>query len=114
MIEVNGITRNYDSFAAVSELSFRVEPGEVLGLVGPNGAGKTTTLRCIVGILPPTRGDVNIDGHSILQNPLAAKRAIGFMPDEPRLFEHLTESTVSKRRRAAFSKNWSYPITGSR
>ena len=90
MIEVIGITRNYNSFAAVSDLSFRVESGEVMGLVGPNGAGKTTTLRCIVGIIPPTRGDVIIDGHSILHDPLAAKRAIGFMPDEPRLFEHLT------------------------
>lgn len=92
MIEVNGITRNYNSFAAVSDLSFRVESGEVMGLVGPNGAGKTTTLRCIVGIIPPTKGDIQIDGHSILRDPLAAKRAIGFMPDEPRLFDHLTVS----------------------
>jgi ABC-2 type transport system ATP-binding protein len=90
VIEVDCVTRNYGSFAAVRDLSFRVESGEVLGLVGPNGAGKTTTLRCIVGIIPPTTGDVRIDGHSISRDPLAAKRAIGFMPDEPRLFEHLT------------------------
>jgi ABC-2 type transport system ATP-binding protein len=90
MIEVGGITRKYDAFTAVSALSFRVEAGEVLGLVGPNGAGKTTTLRCIVGIIPPTSGDVSIDGLSIRKNPIAAKRAIAFMPDEPRLFEHLT------------------------
>jgi ABC-2 type transport system ATP-binding protein len=90
MIEVDRITRKYDSFTAVNNLSFRVEAHEVLGIVGPNGAGKTTTLRCIVGIIPPTQGDIQIDGHSILREPLAAKRGIGFMPDEPRLFEHLT------------------------
>jgi ABC-2 type transport system ATP-binding protein len=90
MIDVQGLTRIFNSLKAVEDLSFRVEPGEVLGLVGPNGAGKTTTLRCIVGIIPPTRGDVLVNGHSILTDPLAAKRDIGFMPDEPRLFEHLT------------------------
>jgi ABC-2 type transport system ATP-binding protein len=90
MIEVDRLTRKYNSFTAVSDLSFRVEPGEVLGLVGPNGAGKTTILRCIVGIIPPTIGDVCIDGISMTSNPIEAKRAIAFMPDEPRLFEHLT------------------------
>lgn len=90
MIEVDGLTRVYGSLEAVKDLSFRVEPGEVLGLVGPNGAGKTTTLRCIVGIIPPTRGDVRIDGLSIVAHPIAAKRNMGFMPDEPRLFEYLT------------------------
>ncbi len=90
MIEVDGLTRIYGPFTAVDDLSFRVEPGEVLGLVGPNGAGKTTTLRCSVGIIPPTLGDVRIDGHSIIHEPLEAKRLIAFMPDEPRFFEHLT------------------------
>jgi ABC-2 type transport system ATP-binding protein len=90
MIDVDRLSRQYNSFTAVSDLSFRVEPGEVLGLVGPNGAGKTTTLRCIVGIIPATAGDVRIDGTSISTNPIEAKRSIAFMPDEPRLFEHLT------------------------
>lgn len=90
MIEVNGITRNYRSTPAVKDLSFRVDAGEVLGLVGPNGAGKTTTLRCIAGIIPPTAGDALISGYSILNDPLAAKGRLAFMPDEPRLFEHLT------------------------
>lgn len=90
MIEVDGLARSYHSVEAVKDLTFRAESGEVLGLVGPNGAGKTTTLRCIVGIIPPTRGDVRINGQSIVKNPLDAKRDIGFMPDEPRLFEHLT------------------------
>ena len=92
MIEIEGLTKTYGSVAAVSELSFRVESGEVLGLVGPNGAGKTTTLRCIVGIISPTQGDIRIEGCSILKDPIAAKRDIAFVPDEPRLFEYLTVS----------------------
>jgi ABC-2 type transport system ATP-binding protein len=90
MIEISNLTKIYGSFCAVGGLSFRVEPGEVLGLVGPNGAGKTTTLRCAVGIIPPTRGDIRICGHSLAQDPVAAKRCISFMPDEPRLFDYLT------------------------
>jgi len=62
----------------------------VLGLVGPNGAGKTTTLRCAVGIIPPTRGDIRICGFSLRSDPLSAKQNISFMPDEPRLFDYLT------------------------
>jgi ABC-2 type transport system ATP-binding protein len=90
LIEVEGLTKLYGSFAAVNELSFGVGPGEVLGLVGPNGAGKTTTLRCAVGIVPPSRGEIRICGHSLREDPIAAKRCIAFMPDEPRLFEYLT------------------------
>ncbi len=90
MIEVEGLTKNYGKFAAVTDLSFRVDAGEVLGLVGPNGAGKTTTLRCMVGIIPASRGEIRICGHSLSADPLAAKRNIAFMPDEPRLFDYLT------------------------
>jgi ABC-2 type transport system ATP-binding protein len=90
LIEIEGLTKVYGSIAAVADLSFRVEPGEVLGLVGPNGAGKTTTLRCTVGIVPPTRGSIRIFGHSLADDPIDAKRQISFMPDEPRLFDYLT------------------------
>jgi len=90
MIEVDRLTKLYGGFTAVSELSFRVEPGEILGLVGPNGAGKTTTLRCLVGIIPPTKGRISIAGHALDSEPLAAKREIAFIPDEPRLFDYLT------------------------
>jgi ABC-2 type transport system ATP-binding protein len=58
--------------------------------VGPNGAGKTTTLRCLAGILPPTTGTVRIGGHDVQREPVAAKRALAYLPDEPRLFEYLT------------------------
>jgi ABC-2 type transport system ATP-binding protein len=90
MIEVEALTKCYGNFTAVRELSFVVRPGEVLGLVGPNGAGKTSTLRCLAGIIPATSGSVRIAGHALLQNPVAAKRALAFFPDEPRLFDYLT------------------------
>src|SRR6266404_975554 len=90
MIEVEGLTKLYDKFPAVSDLSFAVRPGEVLGLVGPNGAGKTTTLRCLSGIIPATRGSARIAGEDLARNPVAAKRQLAFFSDEPRLFEYLT------------------------
>src|SRR3954469_2575139 len=90
MIEVEALTKLYGDFVAVSELSFAVRPGEVLGLVGPNGAGKTTTLRCLSGIIPPTRGTIRICGHELARDPIAAKRQLAFFSDEPRLFDYLT------------------------
>jgi len=90
MIEVQGLTKLYGEFVAVNELSFSVQPGQVMGLVGPNGAGKTTTLRCLAGIIPPTRGSIHICGHDIAQAAIAAKQQLAFFTDEPRLFEYLT------------------------
>ncbi len=90
MIEVEGLTKLYGQFVAVQELSFGVRPGEVMGLVGPNGAGKTTTLRCLSGIIPPTRGTLRICGHDLVKEPIAAKRELAFFTDEPRLFDYLT------------------------
>lgn len=90
MIEVTSLTKRYGTFTAVRELSFRVAAGEVLGLVGPNGAGKTSTLRCLAGIIPANSGTVRIGGYDIASQPVAAKRALAFFPDEPRLFEYLT------------------------
>jgi ABC-2 type transport system ATP-binding protein len=90
MIEVEGLTKQYGGFAAVRGLSFSVKPGEVLGLVGPNGAGKTTTLRCLAGIIPSTSGTIRIAGHDLAVDPVTAKRALAFFPDEPRLFDYLT------------------------
>jgi len=90
VIEVTGLVKAYRDLTAVEDLSFRVSSGEVLGLVGPNGAGKTTTLRCLAGILPPTKGTISIDGIDLLSSPVEAKARTAFMPDEPRLFEYLT------------------------
>jgi ABC-2 type transport system ATP-binding protein len=90
LLEVDSLGKVYGEVRAVTDLTFRVMPGEVIGLVGPNGAGKTTTLRCLSGIIPPTSGRVRIAGHDLLTEPVAAKRALAFLPDEPRLFEYLT------------------------
>jgi ABC-2 type transport system ATP-binding protein len=90
MIEVSNLSKRYGDFTAVSELSFSVQAGEILGLVGPNGAGKTTTLRCLSGIIPPTLGEARICGLSVADDPVGAKRQLAFIADEPRLFEHLT------------------------
>ena len=89
-IEVLDYHKIYGETVAVRGVSFRVEPGEVLGLIGPNGAGKTTTLRALAGILQPTRGRILIDGHDIVTDPIAAKRALCYVPDDPRLFDTLT------------------------
>src|SRR5260221_13763059 len=78
------------TFIAVSDLSFTVTSGEIVGLIGPNGAGKTTTLRSLAGILRPTSGRLRIDGHDLATDALEAKRRLAFMPDEPHLFEYLT------------------------
>jgi ABC-2 type transport system ATP-binding protein len=90
MIQVNALTKLYGEFVAVNELDFAVQPGEVMGLVGPNGAGKTTTLRCLAGIIPPTRGGIHVCGHDLGQDPIAAKQQLAFFTDEPRLFDYLT------------------------
>ena len=90
MITVTNFSKQYKGFTAVKNLSFSIEPGQILGLVGPNGAGKTTTLRALCGIIPPTSGQLLIAGHDIVQAPIAAKRNIGYIPDDPRLFDTMT------------------------
>ena len=90
MIEVEGLTKHYGDRLAVRNLSFSVQPGEVLGLVGPNGAGKTTTLRSLAGIIVPSSGQIRIAGHDLRTDPLAAKARLAFVPDEPHLFDYLT------------------------
>lgn len=90
LISVEHFHKCYDQTVAVEDLSFRVEAGQVLGLVGPNGAGKTTTLRSLTGIIPPTRGRLCIGGHDIVAEPVAAKRTFAYVPDDPKLFAGLT------------------------
>jgi len=90
VIQVEGLQKLYGDFPAVQGLSFEVASGEVLGLVGPNGAGKTTTIRSIAGIIIPTKGRIRIAGCDLSTDPVAAKSALAFIPDEPHLFEYLT------------------------
>ena len=89
-IDVRGLVKKYGDFTAVHGLTFGVEPGEVLGLVGPNGAGKTSTLHCLAGISRASDGDIVIAGHDLRTDPVGAKRALAFVPDEPQLFEYMT------------------------
>ena len=90
VIQVQLLTKLYGDFTAVSDLSFAVPGGEVLGLVGPNGAGKTTTLRSLAGIIRPTSGTIRIAGIDLGSNAVAAKREMAFVSDEPHLFDYLT------------------------
>jgi ABC-2 type transport system ATP-binding protein len=81
MISTERLTRRYHTLTAVDDVSFKAGPGEVLGFLGPNGAGKTTTMRMIAGFIAPTEGTASICGHDIERAPLAAKRALGYLPE---------------------------------
>lgn len=90
MIEVKNLTKRYGGKTAVDNISFTVEEGEVLGFLGPNGAGKTTTMNIITGYTSSTEGTVTIGGAEILENPIAAKSRIGYLPEHPPLFPEMT------------------------
>ncbi|NKB34509.1 MAG: ATP-binding cassette domain-containing protein [Pseudomonadales bacterium] len=81
MIEINHLTKKFDQFAAVDDLSFNVAEGEVLGFLGPNGAGKSTTMKVITGFLSPSSGSVTVDGNDITKSPIEAKTLIGYLPE---------------------------------
>ena len=89
-IVVEDYHKTYGETIAVSGISFEVPSGTILGLVGPNGAGKTTTMRALAGIIEPTRGRLEVDGHDIALDPIGAKAALAYVPDDPKLFDHLT------------------------
>ena len=90
MIRITDLTKRYGGFTAVDAISLEVPQGELFGFLGPNGAGKTTTLRMIAGILRPSAGRVEIGGVDIVQDPIAAKSKLGFIPDRPFIYEKLT------------------------
>ncbi|MCH7227559.1 ATP-binding cassette domain-containing protein [Verrucomicrobiaceae bacterium E54] len=90
MIEVENLTKRFGSKLAVDHLSFTVEKGEVLGFLGPNGAGKSTTMRMVTGFLPPTSGSIRICGTSVIDDPKAAKRHIGYLPESAPLYNDMT------------------------
>ncbi|MCK4740170.1 MAG: ABC transporter ATP-binding protein [Candidatus Thorarchaeota archaeon] len=90
MIEAMGLTKVFNEFIAVRNLSFQVNPGEIYGLLGPNGSGKSTTMRMLLGLLRPTTGSARISGHDIQEEVVAAKRVMGYVPEEPVLPERLT------------------------
>jgi ABC-2 type transport system ATP-binding protein len=90
MIEVEGLTKRYGPTVAVSDVTFQVRKGEVLGFLGPNGAGKTTTMRVITGYLPPTAGTVRVAGFDVVEQPLEAKRRTGYLPELPPVYPDMT------------------------
>ena len=90
MIEIHNLTKTFGSFKAVDGLNLKVEPGEIFGFLGPNGAGKTTTVKILSGIMRPTSGRVSVAGYDVALDPLAAKRVMAYIPDEPFVYPKLT------------------------
>ena len=90
MIEVKNLTKRFGQKTAVDNISFTVKKGEVLGFLGPNGAGKSTTMRMITGYLPPTEGQVSIDGADVVNEPIVAKAKIGYLPEAAPLYADMT------------------------
>ena len=90
MIELKQVTKRYGDVEAVSELSFTAPAGQIVGLLGQNGAGKTTTLNILTGYLPPTSGQVLVDGLDMLTHARECKRRIGYLPEKPPLYEEMT------------------------
>ena len=90
MIEVTNLTKVYGNHVAVDHVSFTIDPGKIYGFLGPNGAGKTTTMNIITGCLAATEGTVTVDGHDIFQEPILAKKAIGYLPEQPPLYPDMT------------------------
>ena len=90
MLELKGITKKYNVFPAVDNVSFRIQPGEILGYLGPNGAGKTTTIKMLTGLLTPTSGDIFFQGKRIKNTLVEYKTKIGYVPEEPDIYPHLS------------------------
>jgi ABC-2 type transport system ATP-binding protein len=90
MIEVENLSKRYGPTLAVSDVSFNVKKGEVLGFLGPNGAGKTTTMRVITGFFPPTSGKVRVAGFDVVENSMDAKRHTGYLPETPPVYPDMT------------------------
>ena len=90
MIEVTGLTRYYGEFAALDNVSFRIEKSEIIGLLGLNGAGKSTALKILAGLLAPSMGQVLIEGVNIQDDPTSMAKHIGFLPERPPLYEDMT------------------------
>lgn len=90
LIEVDKLTKRFGSTVAVNAISFAVNRGEIFGFLGPNGAGKTTTIKMLTGLVRPTSGRARLGGFDIVRSPLPAKRAFGYVPDEPQVYGKLT------------------------
>ena len=90
MLQINGLTKIYGEKKAVDGLTLHIRPGEIYGFIGHNGAGKTTTLKSVAGILPFDAGEILINGRSIRTEPMACKKDMAYIPDNPDLYEYMT------------------------
>lgn len=90
MVELKNVTKVYGTRKAVDNISFSVDKGEIVGFLGPNGAGKTTTMKMITGYIPPTSGTIKIAGYDIVEQPIEAKKHIGYLPETPPLYLDMT------------------------
>ena len=90
MIQAENLTKYYGEVKALGGVSFHVEKGEIVGLLGPNGAGKTTAMKILTCFIPPTSGTASVAGHDIFRDPLAVKRCVGYLPEEPPVYTELT------------------------
>ena len=90
MLDIQHLTKTYGDKKAVDDLTLHIAPGEIYGFIGHNGAGKTTTLKSVVGILQFDGGEVTVDGKSIKTDPLACKRVMAYIPDNPDLYDYMT------------------------
>src|SRR6185312_14086874 len=90
MIKVQNLAKLFGAKRAVDDISFTVERGEVLGFLGPNGAGKSTTMRMITGFIPPSAGKISVGGHDMLEDPIPAKRLIGYLPENAPAYTDMT------------------------
>src|SRR3954470_11229322 len=90
MLEARALTKRYGGLLALDAVSFTLRRGEIVGYLGPNGSGKSTTVNIVVGLLEPSAGSIALDGRTIAQDPLAYKARIGYVPEEPYLYTHLT------------------------
>ena len=90
MIKIKNLTKKFGDFTAVRNINLTVEEGEFFSVIGPNGSGKTTIIKNILGLLHPTEGDILIDGVSVKEEPKKTKSKIGYIPDEPKIWNHIT------------------------
>ena len=113
MIKLNNLTKVYRGFRAVDNLNLEIKKGVVFGFLGPNGAGKTTTIKMMAGVLKPTEGQVLIDGIDIAHDPSEAKRRIGFVPDQPFVYEKLTGREFLQFVAGLYGLNHSQSLNGN-
>src|SRR4030095_9667504 len=90
MLQARGLTKRYGGLLALDRVSFDLHPGEIVGYLGPNGSGKSTTVNLVVGLLEPSAGSIALGEHTLWEQPLEYKRRIGYVPEEPYLYAHLT------------------------